>query len=176
MGRRSFTRGGLGALTVALLGGCGWSPVYRAAGPASPDVAAALAAVNVRLIPERSGQLLRNALQERLERGYGAAAPRYDLAASFALAEEGVAIAQDSTSTRIRITGTAVFTLQSHDVGQSTLLSGTARSLDGLNAIGQEFFSQDLEREAITRRIAEALADQIALQLAAYFHRTPQIA
>ena len=41
--------------------------------------------------------------------------------------------------------------------------------MDGYNVIDNQFFAADLENEVVQRRVAEALADQITLQLASYF-------
>jgi hypothetical protein len=51
------------------------------------------------------------------------------------------------------------------------LLSGTARSVDAFNVLDQQYFAADLSNEMVQKRIAEAVADQITLQLVAYFNR-----
>ena len=40
-----------------------------------------------------------------------------------------------------------------------------------MNNLDSQIFAADLENEAIQKRLAEALADQITLQLAAYFRK-----
>jgi LPS-assembly lipoprotein len=172
--RRSITtRRGLLALAAApVLAGCGFHPVYAPApGAAGSAAAQGLAEINVGLIPERSGQELRLALQERFERAGIAAARRYDLSVTFGVASESISIQQDTSSTYLRLVGTAQYHLTARDPNRSTLTSGSARSVDGLNVFDQQFFAEDQEIEAVTRRIAEAVADQIALQLALYFRK-----
>src|SRR5665647_3954399 len=70
-------------MLLAATPGCGWQPVY---GGAQGDVAgpaqAGLAETSVALIPERSGQLLRQALQARFDRGGAGTGQRYELAVS----------------------------------------------------------------------------------------------
>lgn len=172
-GRRALLAG-FGALPVAALGGCGFTPVYGTRSATGTNAARdGLAAIAVEIIPERSGQLLRQALQERCERFGAGAERRYTLQASFSVADEGIAIQQDSAVTRIRMTGYAQYTLRGLDSSRRTLTSGTARALDGLDVINQQFFAGDLEHEQIVRRLAEACADQIALQLANYFDSHP---
>ena len=158
------------AAALLPLAGCGFHAVYRRAGNAA-GASADLAAIHVGLLPDRSGQLLRLALQERLERGGVGVGYRYDLQLAFALADLGIAIQQDNSVTRERLVGTADFTLFGNDPSRPTLFGGSARRVDGFDIIDQEFFAADLQREAVVRRIAEGLADQISLQLAAYFHR-----
>ena len=41
--------------------------------------------------------------------------------------------------------------------------------MDGINIFDTQYFAADLENEAVQRRLADALADQITLQLAAFF-------
>ena len=71
---------------LALLTGCGFRPLYGARdnGTASP-AEQGLAEISVALIPERSGQLLRQALQARFERSGGGAAKRYDLSVGYGI-------------------------------------------------------------------------------------------
>ncbi|HET6198386.1 MAG TPA: LPS assembly lipoprotein LptE, partial [Acetobacteraceae bacterium] len=131
-----------------------------------------LAAVHVGVIADRPGQLLRQALQQRLElAGSGAAAQRYDLAVGFAISGEGIAVLRDTTATRVRAIGHADWALIAQDPGRTRLASGSARAVDGFNIIDVQYFAADLENEAVQRRLAEALAEQITIQLAAYFRR-----
>ncbi len=158
------------AAALLPLAGCGFHAVYGRAG-VTAGASADLAAIHVGLLPERSGQLLRLALQERLERGGAGLGYRYDLQLGFALEDLGIAIQRDNSITRERLIGTADFTLFGNDPSRPTLFGGSARKVDGFDIIDQEFFAADLERETVVRRIAEGLADQISLQLAAYFRR-----
>lgn len=166
VGRRGF----LPFLAAPLLAACGFHPVYGP--PASGQdsaAAAALAKIQVGLIPDRQGQLLRNALQDRFERSGAASAREYDLTVAFNLASSVVAVQPDSTATWIRVIGTANYWLTSQDPSRATLTSGVARSADGYNLFDQQFFAQDMENDAVVKRIASAVADQIALQLASFF-------
>jgi LPS-assembly lipoprotein len=164
--RRRF----LPILAAPLLAACGFRPVYGpAAGGKDGPAAEALAEISVGIIPERSGQLLRLALQERFERAGIATAHRYDLNVSFAVSAEGIAIQQNTNSTYTRMLGTATYTLISQDPSRATITSGVARSIDGFNQFDQQYFASDLNTEAVTKRIAQAVADQIALQLASFF-------
>ena len=138
-----------------------------AAGPAQLG----LAEINVPILPERSGQLLRQALQERFERVSGVVERRYDLVVSYALAGDAIGYQQDSSVTRVRVTGNATWSLHAQDAQRSTLVSGTARNVDGYNIQDQQYFASDLTSDVVYRRVAGAVADQIALQLGAYFNK-----
>lgn len=163
-------RGLLLAAASAALGGCGFRPLYGG-GEADPGVQARLAEVNVQLIPERSGQLLRQALQSRLERGRSAVARRYDLSVQYALSAEAVGIQQDTSGSRVRLIGVASWALLAQDAQRTTLANGSAREVDAVNVINQQFFGAELTSTAVQRRMVEAVAEQIATQLAVYFAR-----
>ena len=155
------------------LAGCGFQPVYMPTASGSAGVAQReLAAIQVGIIPDRPGQLLRQALQERLEMaGNGGAARRYDLAVGFAISGEGLAIQRDSSTTRIRTIGSATWALTAQDPGRTRLSTGSARAIDGFNSPDVQYFAADLENEVRQKRLADALADQITMQLAAYFRK-----
>jgi LPS-assembly lipoprotein len=165
IGRRTLLLG-LGSS----LAGCGFRPLYAPASsgmaaPASQD----LAAVHVEIIPDRNGQLLRQALQERFER-YGIdTIKRYSLSVAYGVGAEGIAIQQDTTPSFIRYTATAPWTLRSLDPKQGVVTTGFARAVDGQNQFDQQYFASDLTQDAIQRRLAQAIADQINLQLSVYF-------
>ncbi len=164
-------RGLLLAAAGAVLGGCGFRPLYGSGGEADAGVQARLAEVNVQLIPERSGQLLRQALQTRLERGRSAIARRYDLSVQYALSAESIGIQSDSSGSRVRLIGVASWALLAQDAQRTTLVSGSAREVDAVNVINQQFFAAELTSAAVQRRMVDAVAEQIATQLAVYFAR-----
>jgi LPS-assembly lipoprotein len=160
-----------GLLPLATLAGCGFQPVYmptanRTAGPAERD----LAMVNVPLLPDRPGQVLRQALQQRLHNDSGGL-HRYDLRVAFWISGEGLAVTPDNSATRLRLTGYANWVLLANGPPQVKLTEGSARALDGLNVLDQQYFALDMENDAVQQRIAERIADQITLQLAIYFRQ-----
>lgn len=157
--------------------GCGFQPVYMPTASGRPGPAERnLAAIKVNLIPERPGQLLRQALQERLGSDSGDVPVRYSLAVNFSISGEGIGIEPDNAATRLRLIGTAHWTLTAQAPPQAQITSGSARVMDGFNVLDQQYFAADLDNEAVQRRMASALADQIALQLAVFFRRRAAIA
>jgi LPS-assembly lipoprotein len=161
------------ALTAgATLSGCGFQPVYMPTASGRAGAAQReLAAISVDLIPDRPGQLLRQALQDRLEMGSSGVARRYDLSVGFGISGEAIAIQPDSQPTRIREIGSATWTLIAQDPGRTKLTSGYVKAVDGINLFDTQYFAADLENEAVQRRLADALADQITLQLATFFRK-----
>jgi LPS-assembly lipoprotein len=128
-----------------------------------------LGLIDVAVIPERPGQLLRQALQQRMASPTEAEAKRYELSASFGVTGDIIGFQQDSTATRLRLSAASNWSLKRLDASNTLVTSGTARALDGFNIINGQYFALDLSNEATQRRLAEAVADRITLQLAAYF-------
>ena len=156
----------------ASLSGCGFQPVYMPTASGKAGVAQReLAAIQVDLIPDRPGQVLRQALQQRLEGAGNDIARHYNLSVGFWITGEGIAVQPDSISTRERLIGNANWTLIAQDPGRTKLTNGFARVYDAMNIFDTQYFMADMETEALTRRMAEALADQITIQLAAYFRK-----
>ncbi len=166
-----LSRRGLIAGAGLALSGCGFHPVYGGDG-GSGGAAHDLETVDVGLIPNRSGQLVRQALQQRFYgTGDDAPAKRYQLVVSFGVAGAAIGEQSDSSITRLRQFGSANWTLKRLDPAETTVAHGLVRSLDGVNIIDQQYFSSDIEGETVARRMAENIADQITLQVAAYFNR-----
>jgi LPS-assembly lipoprotein len=169
-GRRWVCLGSAATLGT-FLGGCGFQPVYMPTASHKPGVAQRdLSTVFVEIIPERPGQLLRQALQERFGSDSGTPSD-YSLHVTFGVSGEGIAIESSDIATRIRLVGNATWTLIGHDDKRTRLASGAARAVDGLNIFDSQYFASDLETEAEQQRIAEAIATQIATQLAVWFRQ-----
>ncbi len=162
-------------MAALLLGGCGFHPVYAPASGGAPGAASqGLSQVSVALLGERSGQMLRDALERRID-GVGGNGPKlYELVVSYGVSQEGVAIdTNDSIATRTRATANATWTLVSMDAERRSITAGRARVSDGYNPLNNQFFYSDLQNEQLQRRAAEATAEQITTQLAVYFHTHP---
>lgn len=158
-------------LAVAPLAGCGFQPLYMPTATGNPGIAQReLATVNVALIPDRPGQLLRQALQQRMASD-GGGQKRYDLRVSYWIAGEGVAVLTDNSATRLRLTGYANWVLVAADPSQARLTEGHARAIDAMNVFDQQFFALDMQNDTVQRRIAEQVAEQIATQLSIWFRQ-----
>lgn len=168
---------------VALLGagtalaGCGFRPLYAPAASGAPGPAVSeMAAIYVPIFADRPGQLLRQELQQRFEGTGTGTAKRYELVATIAVTTEAVAIQRDSSSSRVRLTGSAPWALRALSLEHTVLTQGSSRILDGYNIINQQFFAADLESETAIRRVASALADQITTQVGSFFLRRAKTA
>ncbi len=169
--RRGFLTGLTGIGAALGLTGCGFQPMYMPTASGGAGIAAReLAAINVPIIGDRPGQLIRQALQARFANDSGTP-KRYELGVAFWIAGEGLGIQTDNSATRVRFTGYASWVLMAQDPARTRLTDGTARTVDGLNVFNQQFFALDMENEVVQRRMAEQLADQVATQLSLWFRQ-----
>lgn len=167
----------LAAGSAATLAGCGFHPMYLPAGNGRASLTSEeLAAVYVPVIPERAGQLLREALQSRIEGAGTGIAKKYELVASLSVSVEGIGIQRDSSVTRYRFDGRGNWTVRVLNLAHTVLGAGTSRVLDGVNISNQQYFAFDLESEAAYKRIAESLADQIIQQAGVLLKRRAEAA
>lgn len=157
-----------------MLAGCGWHSPYAPAADGGPSAArAGLGLVSVPVLAERPGQLLRQALQARLDHGDAPVSKKYDLLVEFGIDSDALSVQRDDTSTRVRFIGHIAWKLVTRDARRATVTSGYVRAMDGLNTFDEQYFAQDLETEAVIRRMADTLADQIVTSLAVWFDKHP---
>lgn len=171
--RRRLTGSGILGAGLLLLGGCGFRPVngVARAGGVEPALADELAAVQVTLIPERFGQLLRRNLQQRLTIGAAPRAPRHELRVQPSLLGEAVGIDREGSATRVRSIATARWALVRIGPPEAVVASGFERSLDASNVPTNQFFAADSSREAAERRLADALAQEVVTRVALALRR-----
>lgn len=164
--RRVLT--GLGALLAVPAAGCGFEPLHgdRGSGAVSGAVATELAAVRIGLVPERNGQLLRRAVQQRLEQGGGGVAARYDLRVALQLGLEPQGFRRDGTPTRQRATLVAPWSLYAMAVPPVLIGSGAERAFDAYNVPDNQFFASDASADAMTRRLIDRIAADIVQSVA----------
>jgi LPS-assembly lipoprotein len=168
MGSRAL-RFGSALMTLMAVAGCGFHPLYAPGGPALGG----LRDVYVDVIANRNGQLLRQALQARLEGSVADGPKQYELSVAYGYTGASVGIQSDNSSDRTRFVGTAAWTLRRAGAVGTKIISGTVQSVDGTNVIDEQFFYSDLANDAVQRRMGENLADQIVQALAVYFRTHP---
>ncbi|BBC80583.1 lipoprotein [Acetobacter orientalis] len=161
----------------ATLSGCGFRPLYGtqgAAGEKAPEDE--LRRVYVANIPERTGQLVRLALQERMA-GAGPENPDgYTLRVTPAVGEEYIDIHGDNTSGRVRTNAHAHWALYTVAQEPVLLAQGDASDMDGYTNTFEQYFAQSLNRETVVARVAQALAEQITQQVSIWFRTHTQAA
>lgn len=166
-GRRDILLG----LCAVSLAGCGFQPVYMPTASGNPGPAAReLAAVHIDLIPERSGQLLRQALQQQMHGSDEDAPKRYDLQVVYWITGEGIGIIpSNTTATRTRFVAHANWTLVARDPAHTKLAAGSARAIGGVDINDTQYFGASLETDQLYEQFAQRLADEITLRLGGIF-------
>jgi LPS-assembly lipoprotein len=147
----------LGALPLALAA-CGFQPMHGsgAGGDALDGIVA------VQTPAGRNGFALREALERRL----GRAGPevRWQLMATLELTESGLAITEDSSTTRYVMRGKSTWSLL--DAAGEPSLSGEVETMSAYSATGSLYATRSARRAA-QRRVATDLGERIATRLAA---------
>lgn len=159
----------LAAMATLPLAGCGFQPLYGRARAVTP-VGDSLNAVAIATIQDRSGQVLRNLLIDRMH--IGGTPPVAPYLLSVALRERVIdlGIRKDAVATRGQIRFTASYAL-TRRVDGASLLSAGARSTASYNILPSEF-GTTVTAEDARRRGLEVLANDIVTRLSAYFGRT----
>jgi LPS-assembly lipoprotein len=157
------------ALASAGLSGCGFRPVYGS-GSAVGGASAQLAQVHIDTIPERNGQVLRNALIERMNVSGIPTRPAYHLVIGLQEEELDLGIRRDATVTRGQIKMTATYQLVDSKTG-AIAERGTARSVSSYNVVESDFGTFVSRGDAQARALQD-LSDDIALRLALHFNKS----
>ncbi|GBQ10593.1 MAG: LPS assembly lipoprotein LptE [Acidiphilium sp.] len=158
---------------VLALSACGFHPLYGPQHGQSATVAARLDEVDIGLIPDRQGQLLREALESDLQRAGAPSYYRYHLAVSYSINVQIIGIQQDSSNTRNRYLATAQWTLTPEGNRTIPVAKGTASAMDAENVIDNQYFQATLDNGVMRHQLAREIAHQITAQLAIYLRAHP---
>jgi LPS-assembly lipoprotein len=161
----SWSRGLL--LGIPLLASCGFQPLYAEHG----DVAAAdqLAAVRIEPLPDRSGQVLYNALLDGLNPLGRPASPEYLLRIRLDETSERLALRTDETETRVNVTITASFQLFPIE-GKEPVFQGVSRTTTAYNVLTSPYATLTSSEDALSRAQGD-LAREIRQRLAIFLTR-----
>lgn len=174
MGMNTYTHYAiLLGFTATLLSGCGFAPMYGRHAAETPNasptsVTADLSQIEIALIPDRSGQVLRNDLMDRL---YKSGYPSNPIAtlqiAKINETRVELDLTKSSDATRAQLHLTAVMTLVGKD--GTTLLTRNVQSVTSFNILGSEFATHVTEDSARQSALND-LARQIELNLSIYYN------
>lgn len=140
------------ALTIS---GCGFDPIH---GQRSGASSAALAAIDIQLIADRSGQMLRNELLQQMQ-PRGPVRARYSLSVAMQERLTNLGIRKDEVATRANLTLSARFTITELG-GARRKFSGSARSVNSYNILTSDFATLSAREDARRRGV-----NQLALEL-----------
>ena len=152
------------------LGGCGFRPLYGDHGAAGGSTVNRLAEVDV-VSPETTvGRTLKYSLLDSMGvNGNAPVSPLYRLTLSPRSYTQNVAVQTDATVTRANFVLVVPFTLVSTATNK-TIFHSTARARSSYNRVESEFANLSAAQDA-AKRVAEAVANDIKLQLSVYFDR-----
>lgn len=166
-GRRNTLRILVAGMASGFAASCGYSPVY---GPRSTSqVAAGLGGVRVGQIKDRTGQILRNNLLDRLNPKGQPASPEYHLSVVISESIRNLGVQRDETTTRSDLTVSARFQLVQLGI-KEPVMQGVSTSTNGFNRVNTHYATVVAARDA-RKRAASEIADDITNRLAAYLKR-----
>lgn len=151
--RRFLATAAIGAALA--IAGCGFEPIH---GQRSGASSAALAAIDIQLIADRSGQMLRNELLQQMQ-PRGPARARYSLSITMQESLANLGIRKDEVATRANLTLSARFTITELG-GAQRKFSGSARSVNSYNILTSDFATLSAREDARRRGV-----NQLALEL-----------
>ncbi len=154
-------------LAMLALSACGFQPLHGGKGKQSATVPE-MAHIKILTIADRSGQLVRNELFDRLTPLGQPEKPAYILNVRLSESKQSLGILKDETASRANYVLNAGFSLTNMNGG--TLYSSSTSSQASYNILAEHYASTASEKNA-RDRTAEEVADAIAMQLAAYFSR-----
>ncbi|MFA7431079.1 MAG: LPS assembly lipoprotein LptE [Rhodospirillaceae bacterium] len=156
------------ALCGVVLSGCGFRPLYGKHSDA-PGLAAELATVAVAPMPDRSGQLLRNAIEQRLERAGAGQAKVYTLVIDLVETGGSLGLGKDATSSRSSLALTTTFELRRDG---KVLFSGASAYTAAYNMLEEQYATIISERDSRDRAVNQ-IADDITRRLAVFLGNRP---
>lgn len=167
--KRASKDGAGAALALAMLAAsaCGFQPLYaERGGPAAADQ---LAAIRIEPLPDRSGQILYNALRDGLNPLGRPASPDYLLRIELEEIGEELALRTDETATRVNLTLTAAFALLPIE-GKEPVLRGVSRTTTAYNVLDSPYATLTSAEDARARALDD-IAREIRARLALFLTR-----
>lgn len=163
----SWSKTAAAAVLVAALAtsACGFRPLYgdrSAASISAPE----LAAIQIDIIPNREGQLVRNSLLDKMQPRGAAAKPLYRLSVGIGTARESLGVRTDDTATRGSLTMSASYKL-TELTSNKPLMTGNSRAVSSYNILDSDFANVISENDAI-RRTAVDLSEEIKTRVAIF--------
>lgn len=152
----------LGSILFALAA-CGFQPLYGDRGVRSVS-SSELAAVQIDIIRNREGQMLRNELLDRFQPAGGAAKPLYGLSVGLQMSRVALGISTDEIASRVNLIMSASYVVRDVATG-AVLFSGQGRSIDSFDVLDSDFATTSAEADA-TRRAIYDLSEQITTRVA----------
>jgi len=153
----------LALISLLLLAGCGFKPLYEAGG-SSKQMQAELASIDVAPIADRVGQIMRNRLLDRLNASAG---QKYRLSVVLTQSTEAYGVRPDTATTQEQLTLLAFVKLTSLK-DDTVLFEEEMRARTSYDLVLSDFATLT-QREDSARRLVLELAERIHRRLALQF-------
>ncbi len=154
-------------LLLATVTACGFRPLYGPTADGRPETLEKLSAVSVGRIQDRTGQLVRNELLNRINPRGQPANPSVHLSVNVNESIQNLAVQRDETATRANLILQASFKLTDTDTSD-LLFEGNVQSIASYNiSTSADFATLSAETDA-RRRGASDLADEITARVAIF--------
>ena len=154
---------------LAVLGACGFQPIYGSRG--TPGTQIEMASIEVGIIKDRQGQQLRNLLLDRINPGGTPQSSNYTLTVRLTSGKELLAFKKSQISTRANLNFVAVFNLKGKNQHLGKNFSGASKITVSYNILSSQFATLIAEENARTRAVKELSAD-ISNRIAAFVRRS----
>ena len=155
------------SLSVA---GCGFKPMYGDnATAASPAVMDRMGTIDIRPIPDRLGQVVRNELIDAITPQGPSGAAVYELALKVGEEREDVAIRQNASATRANYRMSARFELR-EIATDKVVLTGTTWAETAFDIVQQDYPTVIAQQDS-QRKLAAELAEEIKTRIAVFFDK-----
>jgi LPS-assembly lipoprotein len=160
-------------LTVLLLGGCGFHPLY---GGMNGEMQETLSSIYVEPVPERLGYELRNTMIDLLDGPGTAGGAAYRLKLGLTQTMQGIALQNDATITRYNDTLTVTYELS--DMAGHVVTKGTETGLSAYNVLPtgpgilaspQANYGTLVAQQDADKRAAQDIAQRIRFDLNVFF-------
>jgi LPS-assembly lipoprotein len=164
---KKFPLAGWGLLlSLTLLPGCGYQPLYGANSPAAQQ----LPLVQINNIPDRLGQQLRNRLIDRFYSDGRPASPEYTLDISLVPSVYKLGIALDDSATRAELSLAANYTLR--NMQGAAVFTGSTTAVTNFNILRSQYATLIGEQDAYDRSVAQ-VSEDITRRVSLFFNRDP---
>lgn len=164
---KKFPLAGWGLLlSLTLLPGCGYQPLYGANTPAAQQ----LPLVQINNIPDRLGQQLRNRLIDRFYSDGRPASPEYTLDVSLVPSVYKLGIALDDSATRAELSLAANYTLR--NMQGAAVFTGSTTAVTNFNILRSQYATLIGEQDAYDRSVAQ-VSEDITRRVSLFFNRDP---
>jgi LPS-assembly lipoprotein len=159
---------GLGSVAALSISGCGFRPLYGTNSlTASPAVVEAMAQMRIRPIADRSGQRLRQILNEQVHTNGPAEKSLYDLDIVLNKQIVELGVRPDSTTSRANLIISATFSVFE---GGTRLFGDTTQAVVSYNILDDQFATIASQAAAEDRALKQ-LGDDIKTRIAVAFDR-----